>query len=240
MNIRDKLAAVKQSVRIVSVLKSHGVVVPNNTETQISCPFHGDDLHPSARVYAETNTLYCWTCHKMFDVIAVEMHFTGKGFGDAIDSLIGSFSVSVEESPAEIQRFYGLVSRYVHGDKRQSETLFVDFGYKFCRYYQSIKDWRNHSYIIDYFWNEYDRLYDSMFNSADTDSVDGLEKPKADPNVLIDKVAEWFANGHGALSTAVGYATAAMPAVSTVVDHGVEGQESDDSDIDLEVESESD
>lgn len=38
-------------------------------QCQISCPFHGYDNSPSARVYPESNSLYCWACAKSWDVI---------------------------------------------------------------------------------------------------------------------------------------------------------------------------
>jgi len=37
--------------------------------TQVHCPFHGNDTHASARIY-ETNTMYCWKCNKVWDVIS--------------------------------------------------------------------------------------------------------------------------------------------------------------------------
>jgi len=30
--------------------------------TQCKCPFHGEDKHPSARIYEDTNSWFCWTC----------------------------------------------------------------------------------------------------------------------------------------------------------------------------------
>jgi hypothetical protein len=37
---------------------------------QISCPFHGRDLHKSTRVYPDSNSFYCWSCDKSWDVVA--------------------------------------------------------------------------------------------------------------------------------------------------------------------------
>ncbi|MCW4026127.1 MAG: CHC2 zinc finger domain-containing protein, partial [Candidatus Bathyarchaeota archaeon] len=36
---------------------------------QISCPFHGPDSAPSARVFPASNSMYCWACNKSWDVI---------------------------------------------------------------------------------------------------------------------------------------------------------------------------
>lgn len=69
-----KLAIRTQSilanVTIFQVLAEYKVRFSNNVTQQIPCPVHKDRT-PSARVYAETNKLYCFTCSKLWDVIAL-------------------------------------------------------------------------------------------------------------------------------------------------------------------------
>lgn len=36
---------------------------------QISCPFHGKDTHPSARVYPDTNSFRCFYCSKSWGAV---------------------------------------------------------------------------------------------------------------------------------------------------------------------------
>lgn len=50
--------------------------------TQVHCPFHGDDLHPSARIY-ESNTMYCFYCSKSWDVIELVKDFKNLSFSDS-------------------------------------------------------------------------------------------------------------------------------------------------------------
>lgn len=38
-------------------------------ETQLRCPFHGQDNKPSARFYRRTQSMFCWVCYKSWDVI---------------------------------------------------------------------------------------------------------------------------------------------------------------------------
>jgi DNA primase len=69
----------------VKLLHGHGT-------QQIVCPFH-DDTKPSARAYGDSNKLFCFTCHKVWDVISVVM--TGKGINylEAIELLEKRFNV---------------------------------------------------------------------------------------------------------------------------------------------------
>lgn len=182
MTVRDNIAAVKTAVKMVDLLKFHGIVVPADTQTQLSCPFHGADAHPSARVYSDTNSLFCWTCHKVWDVISAEMEFTGLPLVEAVQELVVRFKVAVEEQPQEIAKFYATVNRYVYGDKKQAQLTASDLADKFRRYYMDLSEWRLLSHVIEYFWEEFDNL------AAET-PVEGL-----------DKVFEWYANAHAAVS----------------------------------------
>jgi len=69
-----KLAIRTQSVlahvTVFQVLTEYGIRYSNNVTQQIHCPVHKDRT-PSARVYAETNKVYCFTCSKLWDVIAI-------------------------------------------------------------------------------------------------------------------------------------------------------------------------
>ena len=58
---------------IVSILRSLGASdLPADTDYpyQISCLFHDGDERPSMRVYPETNSCYCWKCHKSWNPIS--------------------------------------------------------------------------------------------------------------------------------------------------------------------------
>lgn len=77
-----RIEAVREKVTIFEVLERMGVDIAPETQ-QMRCPFHAD-RSPSARVYAEQNKIYCFTCQKSWDVIdAVAEHFK-LGFADAL------------------------------------------------------------------------------------------------------------------------------------------------------------
>lgn len=61
--------------------------------TQCHCPFHGDDQHASARVY-ETNTMYCWVCSQMWDVISFIRDYKGVEFSTACSILEEMYGIA--------------------------------------------------------------------------------------------------------------------------------------------------
>jgi len=61
--------------------------------TQVHCPFHGDDQHASARVY-ETNTMYCWVCSQMWDVISFIKDYKGVDFSAACSILEDMYGIA--------------------------------------------------------------------------------------------------------------------------------------------------
>lgn len=192
MTTRDALQAVKATVSIVELLKFHGVAVPENTETQISCPFHGADNHPSARVYTSTNTIFCWTCHKLWDTIAAEMAFTELPLSEAVNALVARYSVAVEAQPQVVQRFYATANVYSHGDQKSASAVVADLGDKFRLYYSALPDWRIVGHLVDYFWREFDEFV--------------VEEP-AD---LIVRATDWFARAHLMISTQIPVVGASM------------------------------
>lgn len=61
-------------------------------ETQVSCCFHGEDEHASARIYS-TNTMYCWVCNKVWDVISFIVDYENKPFKEACTFLEQTFNI---------------------------------------------------------------------------------------------------------------------------------------------------
>ena len=64
-----------------------------------SCPFHGNDRHPSMKVY-ETSC-YCFTCAKSWDLFSFVMQMDGLSFKEAFLSLGGTY----EHSDNQAERF---------------------------------------------------------------------------------------------------------------------------------------
>jgi len=73
---------------------------PNKSnEVQFRCPFHGKDNKPSARFYRETQSAFCWVCHKRFDAIAFIMEKVGLSYGGALRHLIQRYNIDISDIP---------------------------------------------------------------------------------------------------------------------------------------------
>lgn len=111
---RARADRIRADVSIVQLLEDYGYRVRANgqdREQQFSCNLHGDgqDNKPSARVYPDSDSWYCFACGVSRDAIATVEANEGVGFWDAIKLLetkynlpplewAGSKDVSVVES----------------------------------------------------------------------------------------------------------------------------------------------
>jgi len=83
----------------VDLLVDYGYAIRpggGDREQQFSCDLHGDgrDVKPSARVYPETNSWYCWACSKSRDLIDTVRDKEDLGFMESIDLLEKKFGLS--------------------------------------------------------------------------------------------------------------------------------------------------
>ena len=85
---REAADRVKEHVPITALLRHYGFPVREDGfhEQQFPCDMHGDgrDTKPSARVYPQTNSWYCFACGKARDVIATVQEREDIGFWEAI------------------------------------------------------------------------------------------------------------------------------------------------------------
>lgn len=86
-----RVEAIRQHVTIFELFEKMGVDVTPETQ-QMRCPFHAD-RNPSARVYAEQNKIYCFTCQKSWDVIEAAIDHYHLSFPDAVIWLEQEFAV---------------------------------------------------------------------------------------------------------------------------------------------------
>ena len=100
--VQERIAAIHARVSTYDILRRFGVVLQHSGETRIeqfSCPFHGKDTKPSARVYPASATspthAWCYVCQERWDVITLWRKFNDP-------------TVPFTRSLAEIERDYGL------------------------------------------------------------------------------------------------------------------------------------
>lgn len=86
------VARIREVVPILQVLASYGYGVRDDggdREQQFSCDLHGTgrDTKPSARVYPESGSWYCFACDATRDAIGTVMAKDGLKFWDAVGAL---------------------------------------------------------------------------------------------------------------------------------------------------------
>ncbi len=97
----NKAQALQESVSILDVLDALGISHHGVGTYQISCPNPAhEDINPSARLYGESNTVFCWACGKTWDVVELVRIVKEYSFGQACDFLETKFGeVAYKSNP---------------------------------------------------------------------------------------------------------------------------------------------
>jgi len=102
--LQARAASALSQVTIFDALKAVGAQTASPGTHQIRCPIH-DDRTPSARVYADENRVYCFTCGQRWDaidLIRLKFHLT---FEQAVEWLERRFTLkSVTENLPAVLR----------------------------------------------------------------------------------------------------------------------------------------
>ena len=77
-----------KKIPILSVIEYYGLPLKKG---YLLCPFHNEKT-PSAKIYEEENTGYCFGCHKIFDSIELVRKFENLNFEKAIFFLYQNFT----------------------------------------------------------------------------------------------------------------------------------------------------
>jgi len=110
--LQERVKNVHQHVSAYDVLRRGGVEVKqsgDNEEEQFSCPFHGSDRKPSARVYPESghahSHAWCFVCQeKHWDVIGLWRKFNGgedKSFSRILTEIEQTYGLTPPPMPRQ-------------------------------------------------------------------------------------------------------------------------------------------
>jgi hypothetical protein len=108
-----RIRAIHTRATAHDILRRNGIELKNTgeREEQFSCPFHGRDEKPSARVYPGSpqspSHIWCFVCKERLDAIGLWRKFNG---GE---------DKSFHASLAEMERHYGLPTPAVPADARR-------------------------------------------------------------------------------------------------------------------------
>jgi hypothetical protein len=107
--IQERIAEIHRRVSVYDVLSKNGVALRyTEGEEQISCPFHGQDRRPSARVYPQDpqspSHVWCFACNERWDCIGLWKKFEGQEdakFGAILRGIEEHFGITPPPRPAD-------------------------------------------------------------------------------------------------------------------------------------------
>lgn len=98
---------------------------PNKAdEVQFRCPIHGKDNKPSARFYKETQSCYCWVCHKRWDVISFIGDKESLSFVESIKHIVNKYKLDTSGLPdLDIESVKPKIIPKI--DQKRQENIFI-------------------------------------------------------------------------------------------------------------------
>ena len=104
---KERTTAIHESITAFDVLRANGVDLSqgaDDREEQFSCPFHGEDKKPSARIYPDREDnpshVWCFVCQEPgWDAIGLWRKFNNLTFGQALHRLEREFGLTTPEVP---------------------------------------------------------------------------------------------------------------------------------------------
>lgn len=94
---KQRADRIREKIDIAEVLADYGYFVhaEYGGEEQFRCDLHGDgqDNKPSARVYPESNSWYCFACGRSRDAVETVREKEGLGFWDAVKLLESKYNL---------------------------------------------------------------------------------------------------------------------------------------------------
>lgn len=88
MDIRDrrKQANLYTKEQIKRVLTGSGLTIESEVDSDyiLFCPFHNNNRTPAGEVDKNNGTFFCFSCHKIADLIELVMHTTGRTYFESI------------------------------------------------------------------------------------------------------------------------------------------------------------
>lgn len=110
--VKSRILQIHRNVSAYEVLQRRGVglLTTAEREEQFSCPFHGADRKPSARIYPESargpSHVWCYVCQERWDAISLWRKFNGDAtevpFTRTITEMEQAYGLQKPEMPKEL------------------------------------------------------------------------------------------------------------------------------------------
>lgn len=104
------LDRIRHANELVSVYEFIEEVPSRGRPEQIHCPVH-EDRRKSARVYPESNSVFCWTCGRPYDPVSILVETEGMSYAAACRYIEENAGVRWERQESEAEDFWRLVRK---------------------------------------------------------------------------------------------------------------------------------
>lgn len=153
---------------MIDIINMYGIPHKNS---KMSCPFHGIDKHPSAKIY-ETN-FHCFTCLKHLDVIGFVEEYFNLPFKDAMKKINYDFNMGLDSNYVDYDRLRKL--KNIQNEKKKQKQKLIKKYSELCdikHCYESIindfkskinvNNWERLTDIISYFQTKTDKINENL------------------------------------------------------------------------------
>ena len=146
----NQAEAFQKVVSIFDVLDVLGIRHHGIGTYQISCPnpIH-EDINPSARVYANSNTVFCWTCNKTWDVVELVKVAKDYTFKQACDLLELKFGVAEYTTDPKWVEKIGYYKRNGFVTNKSLYAMQTAVHDSFLRWYRNYTEFPGPLYLFD-------------------------------------------------------------------------------------------
>lgn len=156
------------SIKMIDIINKYNIPYRNG---KVSCPFHGIDKHPSAKIY-ETN-FHCFTCSKHLDVIGFVEDFFNLSFKDAMQKINYDFGLGLDNNYVDYKKISKLKNVENAKKKRKQELTkkyceLCDIKHKYEKVIDifskkiTIKNWETMTEVISNFQMKIFKIEDEL------------------------------------------------------------------------------
>ena len=93
--LQDDVQNIRSSVTMRQLADMYGYEV--NRSGMMRCPFHGEDKHPSLKVYDGERGWYCFVCNEGGDIFDFAMKHDGLEFPKAVERIADMAGIPVSD-----------------------------------------------------------------------------------------------------------------------------------------------
>ena len=153
---------------MIDIINVYGIPHKNS---KMSCPFHGIDKHPSAKIF-ETN-FHCFTCLKHLDVIGFVEEYFNLPFKDAMEKINYDFNMGLDYNYVDYDKLKKLKS--IQNEKKKKREKLINQYLELCdlkHYYEkiinyfgskiNIKNWERLTDVIAYFQTQLCKIDENL------------------------------------------------------------------------------